>query len=40
MSSAIPGLKAPDFEGMTTGPNGHKNMSLKDFRQFNAANDL
>ena len=31
MSSAIPGLKAPDFEGMTTGPNGHKNMSLKDF---------
>ena len=31
MTSATIGMKAPDFEGMTTGPNGHKNMSLKDF---------
>ena len=35
MTSAIPdlvpGMKAPAFEGITTGPNGHKLMSLKDF---------
>ena len=32
MSSApIPGMKAPYFEGITTGSYGHKNMSLKDF---------
>ena len=31
MTSAIPGTKAPDFEGMTTGPDGHKEMCLKDF---------
>ena len=31
MSLALPGMKAPEFSGMTTGPKGHKEMSLKDF---------
>ena len=35
MTSALPGMKAPDFEGMTTGVNGHKVMSLKDFTTSN-----
>ena len=30
MTSAAPGMKAPDFEGITTGPDGHSKMSLKD----------
>ena len=33
--SAIPGMKAPDFGGMTTGPNGHKDMALRDFTSNN-----
>ena len=35
MTSAIPGMKAPHFEGMTTGPDGHKEMSLNDFTGSN-----
>ena len=31
MSLALPGMKAPEFAGMTTGPKGHNEMSLKDF---------
>ena len=31
MSFALPGMKAPDFGGMTTGPKGHNEMFLKDF---------
>ena len=31
MSLALPGMKAPDFGGMTTGPKGQKEMFLKDF---------
>ena len=31
MSLALPGMKAPEFAGMTTGPKGHSEISLKDF---------
>ena len=31
MSIALPGMKAPEFAGMTTGPKGHNEMTLKDF---------
>ena len=31
MSIALPGIKAPEFAGMTTGPKGHNEMHLKDF---------
>ena len=31
MTLALPGVKAPEFSGMTTGPKGHNEMSLKDF---------
>ena len=31
MTLALPGMKAPEFAGMTTGPKGHNEMSLKDF---------
>ena len=34
-SYLIPGMKAPDFEGMATGPNGHKLMRMKDFTTNN-----
>ena len=35
MTSAITGMKAPDFEGMTTGQNGQKVMNLKEFTASN-----
>ena len=35
MKSAILGMKAPDFEGMTTGQNGQKVMNLNEFTASN-----
>ena len=35
MSHAIPGMKAPEFKAMTTGPKGQQEMSLKDFTSGN-----